>query len=66
MKASWRTTTAGLGAILVAIGSAVTAHFDSDPQTISDWGAVVAAIIAGVGLMLARDDKVSSESAGAK
>jgi uncharacterized membrane protein YhiD involved in acid resistance len=66
MKASWRTTTAGLGAILVAVGSAIAAHFDSDPTTVSDWGAVVAAIIAGVGLMLARDDKVSSESAGAK
>jgi uncharacterized membrane protein YhiD involved in acid resistance len=64
MKASWRTTTAGIGAILVAIGSALAAHFDSDPTTVSDWGAVVAAIIAGIGLIAARDAKVSSQQEG--
>lgn len=65
MKASWRTTAAGIGAILVALGSAATAAFDNDPATVADWGAVVAAMIAGIGLIFARDDKVSSEKAGA-
>jgi uncharacterized membrane protein YhiD involved in acid resistance len=65
MSASWRTTAAGIGAILVAIGSAVGATFDTDPATVADWGAVVAAVIAGVGLIFARDNKVSSEKAGA-
>lgn len=64
MKASWRTSAAGVGAILVAIGSAVTALTDNDPMTIPDWGAVVAAVIAGVGLILARDAKVSSQQEG--
>lgn len=64
MKASWRTSAAGVGAILVAIGSAVTALTDNDPMTIPDWGAVVAAVIAGVGLIFARDAKVSSQQEG--
>lgn len=63
---SWRTTLAGIGAILVAVGSAVTAIFDNDPATVADWGAVTAAVIAGIGLIMARDNKVSSEQAGAK
>jgi len=64
MNASWRTSAAGLGAILVAIGSAVTALTDNDPLTIPDWGAVVAAVIAGIGLLFARDAKVSSQQEG--
>jgi hypothetical protein len=63
---SWRTTTAGIAAIVVAIATAVGALFDADPLTLPDWGAVAAAIMAGVGLLAARDNKVSSEQAGAK
>ena len=63
---SWRTTVAGIGAILVAVGSALSATFDNDPMTVADWGTVVAAIIAGIGLITARDNDVSSEQAGAK
>lgn len=63
---SWKTSAAGIGAILVAIGSALTAHFDGDPVTVPDWGAVIAAIIAGIGLLAARDNNVSSEQVGAK
>lgn len=65
MKSSWKTTAAGIGAILVAVGSALTATFDADPATVADWGAVVAAIIAGAGLIMARDNNVTSEQAGA-
>ena len=63
---SWRTTTAGIAAIVVAIGTAIGALFDADPLTLPDWGAVAAAVMAGVGLLAARDNKVSSEQAGAK
>jgi uncharacterized membrane protein YhiD involved in acid resistance len=63
---SWKTSAAGIGAILVAVGSAVSAHFDGDALTTPDWGAVVAAVIAGIGLLAARDNNVSSEQAGAK
>lgn len=66
MNKSWKTTTAGIAAIVAAAATAVVALFDADPATVPDWGAVAAAFIAGVGLILARDNDVSSESAGAK
>jgi hypothetical protein len=66
MKKSWKTSAAGVGAILVALGSALSATFDADPVTVPDWGALVAAIIAGVGLLAARDNDKSSEEVGAK
>jgi hypothetical protein len=50
--------------MLVALGGALTATFDNDPATTADWTAVVAAFIAGFGLIFARDNKVSSEKAG--
>ena len=42
------------------------AMFDNDPSTVPEWGAVVAAIIAGIGLIAARDNNVTSEQAGVK
>lgn len=66
MKTSWKTSAAGIGAILVALGSALSAMFDADPVTVPDWGALVAAIIAGIGLLAARDNDKSSEEVGAK
>ena len=64
-NASWRTTAAGIGAMLIAAGGALSATFDNDPSTVADWTAVIAAFIAGFGLIFARD-KVSSEGAGVK
>jgi len=66
MKKSWKTTAAGIGAILMALGSLLQALFDGNPSTEPDYAALVAAIIAGVGLLAARDNGVSSEDAGAK
>ena len=63
---SWKTTLAGVGAIMVAVGAALAAHFDSDASTVANWGAVMAAVIAGIGLIVARDNGVTSEQAGAK
>ena len=51
------TTMAGIGAIIVAIGSVLTAMFDGDPATVADFGSAIAAVIAGVGLILAKDAK---------
>lgn len=52
-----KTTAAGIGAILVAVGSCLTATFDSDPLTVADWGSAIAAVIAGIGLIFAKDAK---------
>lgn len=61
-----RTTLAGLAAILTAGGAALTALADNDPLTAPDWASLIAAVIAGLGLIFARDNNVSSEAAGAK
>jgi len=54
---SRNTTVAGVGAILVAVGGVLVAMFDGDPQTAPDLATAIAAVIAGVGLMLAKDEK---------
>ena len=62
---SWKTTLAGIAAIVAAIATAVTAQSDNDPATLPDWTMVIAMITAGVGLVLARDNDKSSEQVGA-
>jgi anti-sigma-K factor RskA len=64
-NASWRTTAAGICAIIVAVATAAGAMFDTDAATNPDWGSTVAAVLAGIGLLAARDNKVTSEQAGA-
>lgn len=50
-----KTTLAGIGAILIAIGTALKAAFDGDPATSFDLTTTITAVIAGVGLILAKD-----------
>ena len=56
-----KTTFAGLGAILVAIGGALSALFDNDPATNVDLTVTVAAVTAGIGLIMAKDADKKSE-----
>ena len=65
MNASWKTTAAGLVVILLAILTQARNLLDSDPATVFDLDAVLAAG-AGIGLLFARDNNVSSEQAGVK
>lgn len=62
---SWRTTVLGVCALLAAVGSLGKAMFDGDPTTIPGFEEVIAAIL-GLGLLIARDNKVTSKQAGAK
>lgn len=66
MKGSWRTTLVGiLGAVSILIAQAVNL-LDADPDTVFSLEAVMAALaIFGIG-RIARDNGVSSETAGAK
>lgn len=50
-----KTTLAGIGAILVAVGTALKAFFDGDPTTTFDLTTTITAVSAGVGLILAKD-----------
>lgn len=75
-RASWRTSAAGIvglvggvGALLVAAAGAISAVTDGNPDTHPNWelvGAAWGGVMASWGLMFARDNKVSSEQAGAK
>ena len=50
-----KTTLAGIGAILVAVGGALKVLFDSDPSTNLDITTTIAAVTAGIGLIWAKD-----------
>ena len=52
-----KTTLAGVGAILIAIGGAFKAVFDNDPTTNLDLTTTIAAVTAGIGLIWAKDAK---------
>jgi hypothetical protein len=52
---NWKTTLAGVGAIMVAVGGALKALFDGDPATNLDLTATIAAVTVGFGLIAAKD-----------
>ena len=52
-----KTTLAGVGAILIAVGGALKALFDNDPTTHLDITTTIAAVTAGIGLIWAKDAK---------
>ena len=56
-----KTTLAGVGAILVAVGGALKAIFDGDPSTNVDLTTTIAAVTAGIGLIWAKDAKDAKE-----
>lgn len=56
---SWRTTTTGVAGILIAALTALVALVDGDATTNPDWSAVGTAIVLGIGLIKARDNKAS-------
>ena len=56
-----KTTLAGVGAILIAVGGALRAAFDNDPTTNIDIASTIAAVTAGIGLILAKDAKEVTE-----
>ncbi len=66
LKGSWKTSMAGIVAIVTAVLNAINLLMDGHPTTNPDWTATISAVMAGLGLLFARDNNVSSEAAGAK
>ena len=64
-KGSWRTTTTGVLMILGAVAALGRAWFDGDPATVPNFEVAATAIATGIGLIMCRDNKVTSEDAGA-
>ena len=64
MKTSWKTTTAGILGMVVVVAGAAKAWLTTG--SIPDLGPVVAAVAAGVGLVMARDNDKSSGDEGAR
>lgn len=66
---SWRTTVCGVLAAISGLIPQVIAMLDSDPNTTWTFEGIAAAvtgILIALGLVAARDNKVTSEEAGAK
>jgi hypothetical protein len=59
IKKNWKTSALGACMILGAIGTAGVALLDSDPATVVDWKVTSAALVAGWGLLLAKDANVT-------
>jgi hypothetical protein len=58
---NYKTTLAGVGSILLAVGGAMKAMFDGDPSTTIDMSSTIAAITAGIGLIMAGDAKTEDK-----
>ena len=56
---SWRTTVLGIVTILTAVAGVVQAMIDNDPTTNPDMTVAVAAVVSGIGLIFAKDAKVT-------
>lgn len=59
---SWRTTVLGIITIIMAVAGVVQSVIDNDPATNPDMAVAVAAIVSGVGLIFARDQKAHVEA----
>lgn len=59
---SWKTSSAGIAAILAGVAAGFSAYSKGDMAGMST---AIAGIIGGIGLMMARDNDKSSEQVGA-
>lgn len=63
---SWKTSSAGISAIIIAVFTLIVQPLtDHDPETNPDYNVAITAIIAGIGLIMARDDDKTSAEVGA-
>ena len=58
MKKNWKTTVAGIAAILTVVGTGMTQFTNGGFQAVT-WEAVVVGLMSGIGLIFAKDFNVS-------
>lgn len=63
MNKSWKTTVTGVLAIVTAVIAVATALLAGHAP---DYPTAISSVMAGIGLISARDNNVTSEQAGAK
>lgn len=63
---SWKSTGLGIGGLLLAIGTALTAMSDDSNLTNVDWAAFITVCIPNFALLFVRDNTKTSEQVGAK
>jgi len=54
LSTSKNLTVLGIATIVGALAVAVSALFDGNPATTVDWGVTVAAVVSGIGMILAK------------
>jgi hypothetical protein len=62
LGASWKTTAAGIVAIVIAVGNAFTQYLQGGLATIN-WEVLLAGVVAGIGLIMAKDAGVTNSPA---
>jgi len=62
LGASWKTTVAGIVAIVIALGNAVLQFLQGGLATVS-WEVLLTAVVAGIGLIAAKDSGVTNSPA---
>lgn len=63
---SWRTSIFGVGGLFAVWSPVIMAALDGDPATVPAIGTAVTLSLPAIGLLFARDNKVTSEQAKAK
>lgn len=56
---SWKTTAAGITAIVLALGNAFTQYLGGGLAAVN-WEVLIAGVVAGIGLIAAKDANVSN------
>ena len=63
---SWKTTAMAIIALVIACLQGFVAFIDDDAATSPNWTLIGTTLMTTIGLLFARDNNVTSESAGAK
>lgn len=56
---NWKTSLAGIAAVITVIANVAVMLLDGNPATNPDWSLVIPAVLGGLGLTAARDNTPS-------